>query len=125
MSTPAASTHPDSTLRGLLSSSARFWEPRRILYNLILFAVCVAWLVASWPHFRPALHLSNLWPMLALALFANFCYCAAYLFDIPLLESKLRNVWLSRRWILWLVGTLFAILLANYWIADEIYPDVH
>ena len=111
--------------RELLSTSARFWEPRRILYNLILLGVCVVWVVASWPHFRPALHLATLLPMTALALFANFCYSAAYLVDIPLLESKLRTVWLSRRWILWLVGTLFAILLANYWIADAIYPDIH
>ena len=125
MSTPALSNPQPSSLRELLSSSARFWEPRRVLYNLILFAVCLIWFVASWPHFRPALHLATLLPMFVLALFANLCYSAAYLVDIPLLESKLRTAWLSRRWILWLAGTLFAILLANYWIADEIYPDVH
>lgn len=125
MASPVLPASPSPTLRELLSCSARFWEPRRILYNLILFAVCVVWLVASWPHLRPALHLANLLPMIALALFANLCYSAAYLVDVPLLESKLRNAWLSHRWILWLVGTLFAILLANYWIADEIFPDVH
>ena len=124
MASPILPVPPNPTLRQLLTSSARFWEPRRILYNLILFTVCVIWLVASWPHFRPALHLVTLLPMAVLALFANLCYCAAYLVDIPLLESKLCAAWLSRRWILWLAGTLFAILLANYWIADEIYPDV-
>lgn len=62
--------------------------------------------------------------MAVLALLANFCYSAAYLVDITLLNSNFHAIWLSRRWILWLVGTLFAILLANYWIADEIYPDV-
>ncbi|GAC1634080.1 MAG: hypothetical protein NVS9B14_09700 [Candidatus Acidiferrum sp.] len=115
----------NGSLRELLSASAHFWEPRRIFYNLILVAVCMVWLVASWPHFRPALHWANLLPLAVLALFANLCYSAVYLVDIPLLESKLRTAWLSRRWILWLIGTLFAILLANYWIADEIYPDVH
>ena len=125
MSTPALSNPQPSSLRELLSASARFWEPRRILYNLILFAVCLIWFVASWPHFRPALHLATLLPMFVLALFANLCYSAAYLVDSPLLESKLRTAWLSRRWILWVIGTLFAILLTNYWIADEIYPDVH
>jgi hypothetical protein len=118
-------SHPsNNSFRELLSSSARFWEPRRILYNLILLGVCFVWLVASWPHFRPALHLATLLPMAVLALFANFCYSAAYLVDITLLNSTFRAAWLSRRWILWLAGTLFAILLANYWIADEIYPDV-
>ena len=125
MSSQTLSSQNNGNFRELLSTSARFWEPRRILYNLILFGVCVVWLVASWPHFRPALHLSNLLPMIVLALFANLCYSAAYLVDITLLNSDFRSAWLSRRWILWLVGTLFAILLANYWIADEIYPDVH
>lgn len=115
----------NNNFRELLSSSARFWEPRRILYNLILLGVCIVWLIASWPHFRPALHLETLIPMAILALLANFCYSAAYLVDITLLNSNFRAIWLSRRWILWLVGTLFAVLLANYWIADEIYPDVH
>jgi len=63
--------------------------------------------------------------MAALALFANICYSAAYIVDIPLLTSTFRSSWLSRRWILWLAGMLFALLLENYWIADEIYPDVH
>jgi hypothetical protein len=30
-----------------------------------------------------------------------------------------------QRWGLWILGTLFAFVLANYWIADEIYPDFH
>jgi hypothetical protein len=29
-----------------------------------------------------------------------------------------------QRWGLWVIGTLFAVLLANYWIVDEIYPFV-
>jgi len=39
-------------------------------------------------------------------------------------EQSLRAMWAKRRWILWLVGTLFAIVFENYWIADEIYPFV-
>jgi len=45
--------------------------------------------------------------------------------DIPMQRSALANVWRNRRWGLWVAGTVFAIVLANYWIADEIYPDVH
>ncbi len=62
--------------------------------------------------------------MAVLALLANVCYCTAYILDIAMLHS-LSSVWRRRRWILWLVGTLFAILVASYWIADEIYPDFH
>jgi hypothetical protein len=59
-----------------------------------------------------------------LALLANACYCAAYFVDIPLQRSSLCLVWKRWRLALWLAGTLFALVLANYWIADEIYPSV-
>ena len=47
---------------------------------------------------------------------------AAYIADIPMLVSALRSSWRRWHWGLWLAGTLFAILIENYWIADEIYP---
>jgi hypothetical protein len=59
-----------------------------------------------------------------LALLANVCYCAAYLVDIPMQLSSLASVWRHRRWGLWLMGMLLAIVMENYWIADEIYPFV-
>jgi len=125
MSSPAVSDTQPTDFRELLRASARFWEPGRVLYNLLLFLVCVIWFTVSWPHFRPALRLFNLFRLAVLALIANFCYSTAYIVDIPLLSSSSRQSWLPYRKVLWLGGTLFAILLENYWIADEIYPDVH
>lgn len=116
---------PSGQFRGLLEDAIRFWEPRRLIYNLILAAVTVVWLVATWPHFRPALTLSSLLLFAILALLANVCYCAAYLVDLPMQLSSPNSVWRNRRWGLWVIGTLFAIVLANYWIVDEIYPFVH
>lgn len=124
MASPTLPLQPSPSFRELLLASAHYWEPRRLLYNLILFAVCVIWFVGSWPHFRPALHLEYLYPMVFLAIMANICYSAAYVVDIPLLSSSWKSIWLSRRWILFLIGMLFALLLENYWIADEIYSDV-
>jgi hypothetical protein len=124
MSSPAVSDTHSTDFRELLRVSARFWEPRRILYNLLLFLVCVIWVTVSWPHFRPAMRLLNLFRLAVLALMANICYSAAYVVDIPLLSSSSRESWLPYRKVLWLGGTLFAILLENYWIADEIYPEV-
>jgi hypothetical protein len=123
-STPLPSLgRPVGPFRGPFAEAIRYWEPRRLVYNLILIAVTAAWVVATWPHFRPALTLSSILPMAVLTLIANVCYCAAYVVDVAMLHSSLDSVWRRRRWILWLVGTLFAILLASYWIADEIYPD--
>ena len=95
-----------------------------MVYNFVLTAVVVVWLVATWPHFRVAFTLSSLLLLSILALLANACYCAAYFVDLPMQRSSLGTVWKRRRWGLWLAGTLFAIVLANYWIADEIYPFV-
>lgn len=110
--------------RGLFADAIRFWEPRRLVYNFVLMAVVIVWLVATWPHFRVALTLSSLLLLAILALIANVCYCAAYLVDIPMQRSFPNIVSRRLRWGLWSLGTLFAIVLANYWIADEIYPFV-
>jgi hypothetical protein len=105
-----------------LLRSARFWETRRIVYNLILFVITLIWVAASWPHFRPALTPATLLPLTALALLANLCYFAVYLLEIPLLRSSLQSSWLRWRWVVWTLGTVFAVVFENYWIADEIFP---
>lgn len=121
---PENSPSAPDPLRHSLANAAHYWEPRRILYNLLLTAVALIWIVVSWPHFRPAFNLPSLLPILVLALLANFCYCAAYFIDVPVQHSAIAASWRRWRWLLWLLGTLFAIFLENYWIADEIYPFV-
>lgn len=115
---------PSGPFRPLLTDAIRFWEPRRLVYNLILAVVVMVWLVASWPHFRPALTLQSLLLLAILALLANACYCAAYVVDLPMQGLSVGRALRRQRWVLWVIGTLFAILLANYWIVDEIYPFV-
>jgi len=107
-----------------LMDAARFWEPRRLLYNLLLFVVVMIWVVRTWPHFRPAMNLEALGIMTVLALLANLCYCAAYLAEILIQNATTSAARNRQRWAIWLVGTLLAILFENYWIADEIYPFV-
>lgn len=123
---PPNSLPPPQTLqsRGILADAIGYWERRRILYNLLLAAVVIIWVVATWPHFRPAFAWPDLGALLVLAMFANLCYCAAYLADLPMQYSSLRDFWRRWRWGLLAIGTLFAIVLTNYWIADEIYSYV-
>ena len=106
------------------SDAWRFWEPRRLIYNLVLAAVVLVWIMATWPHFRPAFTLPDLLRLSILGLIANALYCAAYFVDLPLQLSSFSATWRSRRWAFWLIGMLLAFLLTNYWIADEIYPFV-
>jgi len=107
-----------------LRDAARFWEPRRLLYNLLLLAVVLLWLMNTWPHFRPAITLQSLGIMIVLALLANLCYCAGYLAEILIQNATSSVAWNRQRWAVWVVGTLLAVLFENYWIADEIYPFV-
>lgn len=124
MSAPGSPAGRGSHARPILADALGYWERRRIPYNLALALVVIAWVVLSWPHFRPAFHRSDLLALVVLALLANLCYCAAYVADLPMQFSSFRNPWRRRRWILWLGGLLFAVLLTNYWIADEIYSYV-
>jgi hypothetical protein len=110
--------------RQYIDEAIRFWEPRRILYNLLLTAVTIFWFLLGWPHFRPGFNLQLLLALLVLAALANICYCAAYLVDIPLQYSSFRVMWRRRRWWLWIAGVLLAVLLASYWINDEIWPGI-
>ena len=115
---------PPGSSRGVFMEAVRFWEPRRLIYNFVLTAVVVFWLVATWPHFRGAMTLHSLLLFTILGLLANVCYSAAYIVDIPL-QSSFLSARARRRWGLWAVGTLCAFVAANYWIADEIYQDFH
>ena len=104
-----------------LADALRFWEPRRILYNLALTLQAGVWVVRTWPAFRWAVVRPHLPELLGLAGLANLCYCTAYLveFALPASPGTARR-W---RWGLWTVGTLLALLIAQYWIGDEIYPS--
>lgn len=100
----------------------RYWELRRIWYNLALTLLCAWWVAHTWPHFEPAMTLWNLGRMVILAGLANVCYSTAYLAEMAVLASLDEAA--RRRWrgVLFVGGTLFALLIATYWIADEIYP---
>src|SRR5262249_59209217 len=106
--TAAAQFAQGSSEKGLMVA-VKFWEPRRLLYNLLLFAVVVIWVVKSWPHFRPAMTWEALGIMTVLALLANVCYCAAYLAEILIQNAATSASWNRQRWVIWVVGTLFAI----------------
>lgn len=108
----------------VFEDALRYWEPRRIAFNVALVLLAAAWVVLTWPHFQPAFRLDVIPKLLVLGVLANVCYSAAYLVDLPAQHSGAAATWRRRRWVLWLGGTLFALLVATYWIADEIYPFV-
>jgi hypothetical protein len=119
-------TEPLATtpLRNTLQDAIRYWEPRRVGYNLALTALAGALVLKTWPHFQPALAWSSIPPLAVLAALANVCYCAVYLAEAvagPLGPGGSGRHWRS---ILWIGGTLLALFIECYWILDEIYPAV-
>ncbi len=118
-SEPAPHLQP-AELRGILDDAIRYWELRRIPYNLLLAAVVAVWAVATWPHLREALVWPAILSFVVLAALANVLYSAAYCADVFVQYSSFRDLWRRRRWILWLAGTLLAVVLASCWIIGQI-----
>jgi hypothetical protein len=115
---------PHSGWRDRLIGARRFWEPQRVIYNLVLTVIMAFWVLFTWPHFRPAINLNDLLLLIVLAALANICYSAAYFVELTIRGSA-SSVNLNRqRWLLWSMGMIFAVGLENYWIVDEIYPFV-
>jgi hypothetical protein len=125
METATGAPTSPAPFKAHLAAAARFWESWRLGYNGALLLVGATWVVATWPHFRGAIRLVPFLQLMFLALLANVCYSSAYLVDLSLQASSYAARWVRWRWVLWLAGTLFAVLLEWYWIGDEIYPDFH
>ncbi|HXZ28817.1 MAG TPA: hypothetical protein VEG08_12565 [Terriglobales bacterium] len=111
-------------MKETVADALRFWEPRRVSYNLLLGVVVAGWVVLTWPHFRPLFTPIALGQLAVFALIFNVCYCAAYLAELLFQDPPLQAGWRRWRGLLWVAGTVLAIVFQNYWIADEIYPFV-
>jgi hypothetical protein len=101
--------------RDCLGNAIRYWELRRILYNLLLAVIVVVHFVIGMPFSRTALHFNSLLLLFVLAVLANVAYCAAYVPDIFAQMSSLRDSWLRYRWLLFVIGLAFAAVLTHFW----------
>lgn len=116
------SAEPSRGLKELLDDAVGYWERRRILFNVTVAAVLIAWLIFTWPLSRGALTLSTLWFVVLLGVAANVFYSLLYLVDLPLQRTAFADAWRRARRAVWLLVTALAVLATNGWIADEIYP---
>ena len=103
-----------SEFRNYFTDAIRFWEPRRIVYNLALAGIVVAYFIAGYPGSRSILSIDFALGLFLLAVAANICYCAAYLADIFVQASGFREVWQRARWVLFLLGTLVAAIITRF-----------
>jgi len=109
----------------LAADAMRYWEPRRAIYNIVLFGVVCVHFMVGWPASRAYLARDPLFLFFILAVFANIAYCAAYAVDLFVQFSGVRGVWGRRRWILLLVGTTFAAVVAHFFTLGLLGQPIH
>ena len=105
--------------RDVLGNAIRYWERRRLLYNAVLVLVVVFRFIAAWPTSQQALYFDNLLTLFILAVLANVAYCAAYIPDIAIQYSSMRRAWLEWRFVLLVIGILFASAL-TFLVAESV-----
>jgi hypothetical protein len=98
-----------TSLRDYATDGVKFWEPRRVLYNLVLTIIVVIYFVVSYPASRASLSLD-----FCLGLFLNVAYCAAYIVDLFVQSSGFRELWQRYRWLLFAIGTTFAAIITRF-----------
>jgi len=87
--------------REVATDALLYWEPRRILYNVVLALVVVGHFLAALPGARTRLSWDTLFVLFLLAVLANVCYSAAYLADLFVQLSGFRIAWTR-----WRLGTV-------------------
>lgn len=79
-----------------------------------LLAVVAGGYACHLPSSKAQVSIDLLQALFVLAVLSNVFYCAAYLVDIAVQSSGYSAIWSWTRWILLLVGTLFACVLAGF-----------
>ena len=102
------------TFREKFSDSIRFGERARIIYNLVLAIIVVINFFLSWPRSKALLTLNMAEGIFILAVFANIAYSTAYVADIFVQFSGLWKSWTRFRWVLFIVGLIFASIITRF-----------
>ena len=101
-------------LNQYVTNALRYWEPRRIIYNLALAAIVLAHFFLNYPKSKTFPFADGVLVIFVLAVLANVAYCAAYVVDIFAQHSGFQELWLRYRWILLAIGILFAGTITHY-----------
>ena len=99
-----------ATIRESITDSIRYWEPRRIVYNLLLAITVAIYYVRGLPSSKTALTVDFVLILFVLAVLANI----AYFVDIFAQRSGFRESWRSKRWILFSVGMILAVIFTRF-----------
>lgn len=113
-----------SKVRESVTDAMKFWEPLRLVYNGALALIVVSYFVAAYPKSRTSLNVDTILVLFILAVLANVAYCAAYIVDLFVQASGFQAEWRRFRWVLFLIGLVFAGILTRF-LALGFFPFVH
>jgi hypothetical protein len=99
---------------GYVADALRYWEPRRVIYNVVLALVVGGHVIAGWPDVGKKLSINLILGFFFLAVLANVCYCAVYLVDLFVQFSGLHIAWAKGRVLLLAIGTAFAAVITHF-----------
>jgi hypothetical protein len=102
------------TFRESLAGAIRYWEPRRLIYNGVLAAIVLIYFGINYPATKSLVSINSVLGLFLLVVLANVAYCAAYLIDIFVSASNYRDQWQNRRWIIFVIGLLFAGIITRF-----------
>jgi hypothetical protein len=100
-------------LSAYVANALRYWEPRRIAYNLVLGSVVVVHMLLASPALDK-LSFDSALGMFILAVLANVAYCAVYVVDLFVQFSGLDKPWRRGRLVVLIVGTAFAATITHF-----------
>jgi len=109
-------------LRELTTDALRYWEPRRLVYNLLLALVVLGHFAAAWPSSRSAVTVDGVLGLFILAVLANVAFSVVYVADVFIQSSGFRSsrhVW---RWAFLIVGYAFAAVLTHVMSGNMFLP---
>jgi hypothetical protein len=102
------------TFRESLTGAIRYWEPRRVVYNVVLAAIVLIYFGRNYPATKSIVSIDSILVLFLLVVLANVAYCAAYLVDIFVSASSYRDRWQRHRWIIFGIGLLFAGIITRF-----------
>jgi hypothetical protein len=112
-----------ATIREWATDAIRYWEPRRVLYNLVLAAIVLACFVVALPVSKGLITLNFVLGLFLLAVLAYVAYCTAYPVDIFAQVSGFRDLWQKYRWVLFVIGVVFAGIITRFWSLALFNPE--
>ena len=96
------------------TNAIRYWEPRRLVYNLSLAVIVLTYFGLNYPGSKAAMSVDEVLGIFVLAVLANVAYCAVYVVDIFAQVSGYQALWRKYRWMLFVVGVLFAGTMTRF-----------